>query len=131
MKILSKALAEHLERADSLPWNLNIAERTLRSALGAALFTLPFYIHGPLTWEFAGLSFVGLYLGLTGSIGWDPVNALLHPEAHQSRDSRYASLPRQVLRVVQPGAPGDAPRPGPDNRAAATRPDRTGYDRAA
>ncbi|HKJ88009.1 MAG TPA: hypothetical protein VKA48_05825, partial [Gammaproteobacteria bacterium] len=91
MKKLSKTLDANLERVDSLPWNLNVAERILRLGLGGALFTIPFYIHGPLTWQFAGLSFVGLYLGMTGSLGWDPGNALLHPEAHLSRDRRYAS----------------------------------------
>ncbi|HKI80839.1 MAG TPA: YgaP-like transmembrane domain [Pseudodesulfovibrio sp.] len=132
MKTLSKTLDANLEAAESLPWNLNIAERVLRVSLGSALFAIPFYIHGPLTWEFAALSFAGLYLGMTGSIGWDPTNALLQPETHSSRDRRYASITRQVIHTLEPKTSTDTALPkvghGP---AAQVRPDRTGYDRAA
>lgn len=132
MKTLLRLSLSLFEPEDSLPWNLNIADRILRLFAGGILFTTPLYVQGPVTWQIPLLSFTGLYFGMTGFLGWDPLQEFVDRKLERpSNPNAYSSFPRQVLAITGVEAPGTkSARSGTASTAQADK-EKKGYQRAA
>jgi hypothetical protein len=133
MKNLLKVPSSHFEPEDSLPWNLNIADRSLRLFSGGMLFTTPLYLQGPVTWQITVLSFTGLYLGMTGFLGWDPFREGVDRRlGRTSRRHRYSSFARQVLALMTGiRTPLTRSVPNAGSKAAQASIENKGYKKAA
>jgi hypothetical protein len=70
--------------------NINPIERIVRLAFSITLVLIPFNVDTPLG-GFVLLPLLAIYLGLTGSLGWDPLLAGMSRIARRARSARDAT----------------------------------------
>ena len=70
--------------------NINPLERIVRLAFSITLVLIPLNVAAPLE-ELALLPLLAIYLGLTASLGWDPLLSGMSRIAHRARTTRDAT----------------------------------------
>jgi hypothetical protein len=70
--------------------NINPLERIVRLAFSITLVLIPLNADTPLD-SFALLPLLAIYLGLTASLGWDPLVSAMSRIAHRVRSARAAT----------------------------------------